>query len=194
MRYTLPELPYAYTDLAPVISEEIMRLHHTKHHQAYVNGANSALEKLEKAREGELDIDIKAVLRDLSFNVNGHILHSMFWENMRAPQENNEPRGIILEKINHSFGSFAAFKAQLSSAAKAVEGSGWALLMADAEKNLVMVQIEKQNLMSIAGFIPVLGIDVWEHAYYLEYKNDRGAYVDAWWQLVNWEDVEKRIG
>jgi Fe-Mn family superoxide dismutase len=193
MKYELAPLPYDYSALAPVISEEIMKLHHGKHHAAYVNGANAALEKLEKARNGELEIDIKAVLRDLSFNVNGHVLHQMFWENMRAPQENNMPTPKVAELLSKSFGSVEAFMKQFSAAAKAVEGSGWALLVADSDKNLMMIQIEKQNFMHIAGYTPILGIDVWEHAYYLDYKNDRGAYVDAWWKLVNWADVEARI-
>lgn len=193
MKYELAPLPYAYDALAPVISEEIMKLHHDKHHAAYVNGANAALEKLEKARNGELEVDIKAVLRDLSFNVNGHVLHQMFWENMRAPQENNVPTGAVKEALEKSFGSVEAFQKQFSAAAKAVEGSGWALLVADTDKNLMMIQIEKQNFMHIAGFTPILGIDVWEHAYYLDYKNDRGAYVDAWWKLVNWDDIERRL-
>lgn len=193
MKYELAPLPYAYDALAPVISEEIMKLHHDKHHAAYVNGANAALEKLEKARNGEVEIDIKAVLRDLSFNVNGHVLHQMFWENMRAPQENNAPTGVVKEALEKSFGSVEAFQKQFSAAAKAVEGSGWALLVADSDKNLMMIQIEKQNFMHVAGFTPILGIDVWEHAYYLDYKNDRGAYVDAWWKLVNWDDIERRF-
>lgn len=193
MRYELPQLPYEYGALAPVISEEIMKLHHDKHHMAYVTGANAALEKLEKARAGEMEIDIKAVLRDLSFHVNGHLLHQMFWENMRAPQENNVPTGMVAEKITEQFGSFEAFSKQFSAAAKAVEGSGWALLVADEKKNLFIIQIEKQNFMFIAGFTPILGVDVWEHAYYLDYKNDRGAYVDAWWKLVNWDDVARRL-
>ncbi|WKZ29797.1 MAG: superoxide dismutase [Candidatus Dojkabacteria bacterium] len=193
MKYELAPLPYAYDALAPVISEEIMKLHHDKHHAAYVNGANAALEKLEKARNGEVEIDIKAVLRDLSFNVNGHVLHQMFWENMRAPQENNVPTGAVKEALEKSFGSVESFQKQFGAAAKAVEGSGWALLVADTDKNLMMIQIEKQNFMHVAGFTPILGIDVWEHAYYLDYKNDRGAYVDAWWKLVNWDDIERRL-
>lgn len=193
MRYELPALPYAYNALEPVISAEIMMLHHDKHHAAYVNGANAALEKLEKARSGEQEIDIKAVLRDLSFNVNGHILHEMFWETMRAPQDNNMPGADVSALLDKNFGSFEAFQKQFSAAAKAVEGSGWALLVSDHLQNLLMIQIEKQNLMNIAGYTPILGIDVWEHAYYLDYKNDRAAFVDAWWRVVNWDAVVRRI-
>lgn len=192
--YSLPDLPYAYDALEPVISKEIMQLHHDKHHLAYVNGANTALEQLEKARKGEIEINIKAVMRDLSFNLNGHLLHEIFWENMRPAAENNMPEGEVLELLEKNFGSFDAFKKEYSDAAKAVEGSGWVVLMKDEEKNLFVGQLEKHNLLGINGFTPILVNDVWEHAYYLDYKNDRGAYVENWWKVVNWEDVAKRLG
>lgn len=193
MRYELPELEYGYADIAPVISEEIMKLHHDKHHAAYVTGANAALEKLEKNRAGELEIDVRAVLRDLSFNVNGHLLHSMLWETIRAPRENNMPTDVVMDKINEQFGSFEAFWKQFAAAAKAVEASGWAVLAADHEKNMFILQVEKQNVMFIAGFMPIMGIDVWEHAYYLDYKNDRAAYVDAFSKIIDWDAVNSRI-
>jgi len=194
-KYVLPDLPYAYNALEPVISEEIMKLHHDKHHAAYVNGANAALEKLDKARKGELQIDIKAVLRDYSFNFGGHVLHSIFWPNMASPGKGGgTPGGALADKIRADFGSFDKFKAQFSDAAKTVEGSGWALLLFDNMTNqLVLTQIEKQNFMHLAQLPILLGIDVWEHAYYLLYKNDRGAYVDKWWGVVNWDDVSKRF-
>jgi len=150
--YTLPPLPYAYEALEPHISKQIMTLHHDKHHNAYVTGANAALDKLEKARKGELQIDIKAVLRDYSFNVDGHILHSIFWPNM-APtgKGGGTPGGAIGDWINRDFGGFDKFKAQFTEAAKTVEGSGWALLLHDPEtKSLVMTQVEKQNFMHLA--------------------------------------------
>ena len=189
----LQPLPYKSDALEPVISRKIMELHHDKHHAAYVTGANAALDKLEKGRTGGIEIDVKAVLRDLSFHLNGHILHELFWRNMKAPEENNAPGGKIADLINTSFGSFDAFKKQFSAAAKTVEGSGWAAIEADDKKNLYIVQIEKHNLSHITGFKPILVLDVWEHAYYLDYLNDRGAFVDKWWQIVNWKDVEKRI-
>jgi Fe-Mn family superoxide dismutase len=194
-RYELPQLPYAYNALEPYIIEEIMRLHHTKHHQAYVNGANAALEKIEKAAKGEIQIDVRAVLRDLSFNLDGHKLHSIFWPNM-APhgKGGGKPGGAIADKINAEFGSFENFKKLFSDAAKTVEGVGWALLLYDPEVDrLVLTQIEKQNLMHLAELPILLSIDVWEHAYYLQYKNDRASYVDNWWNVVNWDDVEKRF-
>ncbi|MEM0482949.1 MAG: superoxide dismutase [Nitrososphaerota archaeon] len=194
-RYTLPQLPYAYNALEPVISEQIMTLHHTKHHQAYVNGANAALEKIEKAARGEIEIDVRAVLRDLSFNLDGHKLHSIFWPNMAPPGKGGgKPGGGIADRIEKEFGGFDRFKKLFSDAAKTVEGVGWALLLYDPETDrLVLTQIEKQNLMHLAQLPILLSLDVWEHAYYLQYKNDRASYVDAWWQVVNWDDVDKRF-
>src|SRR5690606_30474097 len=170
--YSLPDLPYAYDALEPVISKEIMQLHHDKHHLAYVNGANTALEQLEKARKGEIEINIKAVMRDLSFNLNGHLLHEIFWENMRPAKDDNAPSGEVLSLLEKNFGSFDAFKKEYSDAAKAVEGSGWVVLMKDEQNNLFVGQLEKHNLLGISGFTPILVNDVWEHAYYLDYKND----------------------
>jgi Fe-Mn family superoxide dismutase len=189
----LPPLPYKYNALEPVISQKIMELHHDKHHKSYVDGANAALEKLEKYRKGEIEIDVRATLRDLSFHMNGHVLHSIFWPNMKPPEENNKPGGKVADLINKVFGSFESFKKEFSNAAKSVEGSGWAVLVKDEKNNLYVFQIEKHNLMHVAGFKPLLVLDVWEHAYYLDYLNDRGKYVDSWWKVVNWDDVEKRL-
>jgi len=194
MRYELKPLPYAYEALEPVISREIMQLHHDKHHAAYVTGANAALEKLEKNRSGELpDLDLKATLRDLSFHVSGHFLHELFWEVMQPVQENNTPSGELLKRIEQSFGSFDALKKQFSVTAKTVEGSGWAVLYSTQQKDLVLMSIEKHNLNHLPGFRPVLALDVWEHAYYLDYKNDRGAYVEKWWEAVNWTKVSEFV-
>ncbi len=193
MKVELPKLPYEYNALEPVISEEIMRLHHQKHHAAYVKGANAALEKLEKYNKGELEINVREVLRDLSFHMNGHVLHSLFWEIMRPPEDENKPDGKILELIEKSFGSFESFKKLFSASAKQVEGVGWALLVKCPNDNFYVLNIEKHNLMHIAGFKPLLAIDVWEHAYYLQYKNDRGSYVDNWWKVVNWDKVNQLL-
>ncbi len=195
-RYSLPQLPYAYNALEPYIAEEIMKLHHQKHHQSYVNGANAALEKLEKFRKGELQqIDIRAVLRDLSFHLNGHVMHSIFWPNMAPPGKGGgKPGGKTADLINKFFGSFDKFKEEFSQAAKNVEGVGWAILIYEPlEEQLLILQIEKHNLMHAADAQVLLALDVWEHAYYLQYKNDRGSYVDNWWNVVNWDDVEKRL-
>ncbi len=193
--YSLPPLPYAYNALEPHISEQIMKLHHDKHHNAYVTGANAALDKLEKARAGTMQIDLKGTLRDLSFNVDGHKLHSIFWPNMAAPGKGGgSPGGRLADKIAAEFGGFDKFKAQFSDAAKAVEGSGWALLNYDKEVDgLMITQVEKQNFMELAESTILLGLDVWEHAYYLQYWNDRAKYVEAWWNVVNWSDVDSRL-
>jgi Fe-Mn family superoxide dismutase len=192
-RIELPDLPYGYDALAPVISKKIMELHHTRHHLAYVTGANAAMDKLEKFRAGEgLEIDYKAVMRDLSFHLNGHKLHSIFWQNLKKSKKDNAPTGALLEKIVEQFGSFDAFKTEFAGAAKGVEGSGWAALIQDGD-DLHVIQIQNQNLMFIAETKPLLLLDVWEHAYYLDYQNDRGKYVDAFWTIVNWEDVAARL-
>jgi Fe-Mn family superoxide dismutase len=192
--YTLPALPYKNNALEPHISEQIMTLHHDKHHAAYVNGANAALDKLEKARAGQMQIDVRGVLRDLSFNIDGHKLHAIFWPNMApAGKGGSTPGGKLGDKITQDFGGFDKFKSQFSDAAKLVEGSGWALLLYDAEiDTLVLTQIEKQNLMHLAELPILLGLDTWEHAYYSQYQNDRAKYVEAWWNVVNWDDVGKR--
>jgi superoxide dismutase, Fe-Mn family len=193
-RYKLPDLPYAYNALVPTISEEIMRLHHDKHHLAYVNGANAALDKLQKAREtGFAGVDVKGVERDLAFHGSGHTMHSTFWPNMK-PNGGGKPGGKIADQINADFAKFDSFKEQFSTAAKQVEGSGWAILAYEPwTQQLITLQAEKHNDLTVQGVVPLLVLDVWEHAYYLQYKNDRAAYVDAWWNVVNWDDVEKRL-
>ena len=195
-KYELPPLPYAYKALEPHISEKIMTLHHDKHHQAYVNGANAALDKLDKARKGEMTVDTRAVLRDYSFNIDGHILHTIFWPNMApAGKGGGTPGGKLADKLQKDFGGFDKFKAQFSDAAKTVEGVGWALLLYDHwGDQLVLTQVEKQNLMHLAQMPILLALDVFEHAYYLDYLNDRAKYVDAWWNVVNWSDVDSRLG
>lgn len=192
-RIELPNLPYAYDALEPVISKKIMELHHTRHHLAYVTGANAAMDRLEKARAGEgLEIDYKATMRDLSFHLNGHKLHSLFWTNLQKTKKDNLPTGALLEKIEEQFGSFEIFKTEFAGSAKGVEGSGWVALIQDGE-DLHVIQIQNHNLMSIVETKPLLVLDVWEHAYYLDYLNDRGKYVDAFWSLINWGDVATRL-
>lgn len=190
--YTLPDLPYSYEALEPVISKEIMQLHHDKHHAAYVTGANAALKSLEESRAGK-EINMKAVMRDLSFNLNGHLLHTIFWANLQSASETNAPSAELEKILTEQFGTLDAFKAEFAAAGKAVEASGWVVLAANAKNELLVMTVEKHNLLSIATFDPVLVLDVWEHAYYLDYKNDRGAYVDAFWKIVNWGDVEMRL-
>lgn len=192
LKYELPDLPYSYSALEPAISEDIMMLHHDKHHKAYVDGANKALELLEGFRNGE-EINIKAVMRDLSFNLNGHILHDIFWKNMKKYSKGNTVNDELKYILETNFGSFDNFKKEFNEAGKSVEGSGWVTLLRNNEGNLLIMQVEKHNLLNIHGFKPVLVNDVWEHAYYLDYKNDRGAYLEAWWDVVNWDDVLERI-
>jgi len=190
--HTLPPLPYAYDALEPVISAEIMTLHHDKHHAAYVKGLNAAETALAKARAAGDYAMVQHWSRQAAFNGGGHYLHSLFWKVMAPPGAGGggEPGGALADKIAEDFGSFADFKAHFSAAARSVEGSGWGLLHYRREDNrLLVLQAENQQKLSPWGSTPILGVDVWEHAYYLDYKNDRGAYVDAWWGVVNWAQV-----
>lgn len=192
-RIELPDLPYGYNALEPVISKDIMMLHHTRHHLSYVTGANAAMDRLEKMRAGEgLEIDYKATMRDLSFHMSGHKLHSIFWNNMRKPKKDNAPTGKLLELIEEQFGSFEALQTEFAAGAKAVEGSGWVMLVQDGE-DLHVVQVQNHNILGIMETNTLLVLDVWEHAYYLDYKNDRGKYVDSFWDVVNWDDVASRL-
>ncbi len=193
--YTLPDLPYSYDALAPHMSKEVLTLHHDEHHAAYVDGANAALEKMRQARENNSDIDLKSVLKSLSFNVGGHVLHKTFWEIM-APADSgkNKPDGEILKAIEKEYGSFERFKKEFSETAKSVEGSGWAALAYNKEYgNLLIAQIEKHNANCYPLYKPLLVLDVWEHAYYLDYKNDRAKFIENWWNIVNWQEAEKRF-
>ena len=191
-RYELPPLPYKYDALEPHISAKIMELHHSKHHKTYVDGANKALDLLDRAKKGE-EIDVKAVMRDLSFHVGGHVLHSIFWPNM-SPNGGGKPGGRIADYIDREFGSFEAFQNIFTKAANTVEGVGWAVLAYDPLRDtLVVHQVEKHNLLHLQGHTPLLVIDVWEHAYYLQYLNVRPNYVKAWWNVVIWDDVDKRL-
>jgi Fe-Mn family superoxide dismutase len=192
--YTLPELPYGYKDLEPYISEEQLKLHHQKHHQAYVTGANNLLEKLDKARKENTDVDMKATLKELSFHLGGNKLHSIFWKNMAPAGKGGggEPSGKIADLINSEFGSFARFKKEYSQAASSCEGSGWAALTYSKMNNrLDIIQIEKHNVNFPAGQPVLMVLDVWEHAYYLDYKNDKAKFIEAFWNIVNWSAVNE---
>ena len=192
MVYTLPDLSYDYDALEPTIDERIMELHHSVHHQGYVDGANAALDELEEMRASGDFEGIKHVKRDLSFNLSGHINHSVFWENM-SPDGGGEPGGKLADAIAADFGSFDAFQAEFSAAAKNVESNGWAMLFYEPQgDHLIVGQVESQNRLAHQGAAPLLALDVWEHAYYLQYENRRGEYVDAWWDVVDWDDVADR--
>jgi Fe-Mn family superoxide dismutase len=192
--YVLPKLPYEYNDLEPFISEEQLRLHHSRHHQAYVNGANAILELLDKARNEGADLDIKSTLKALSFNIGGHILHSLFWNNLASVEKNGSPSESLNEAITDEFGSFERFKKEFTQTATSVEGSGWAALaFCRQTKRPVIMQIEKHNVNVYPMFRILMVLDVWEHAYYIDYKNERSKFVDAFWNIVNWNEVNKRL-
>jgi Fe-Mn family superoxide dismutase len=190
--YELPDLPYDYDALEPVIDERIMELHHDKHHQGYVDGANSALEKLEQMRESGDVGDVKGVKRNLAFNLSGHVNHTVFWENM-SPDGGGEPGGELADAIDEQFGGFDGFKTDFGAASKGVEGSGWGQLVYDhVADQLLVTAVENHQNQQASGSTPLLVLDVWEHAYYLQYENDRGGYVDSFWDVVNWDDVAQR--
>lgn len=194
--HRLPDLPYAYDALEPYINTETMKLHHDKHHAAYVSNLNKAEKALADARAANDFALIQHWSRAAAFNGGGHALHTLFWSIMAPAGKGGggEPTGALSDKIKEDFGSFAAFKAQFSAAAKAVEGSGWALLHHRvSDHRLIVLQAENQQKLSSWDTVPILGIDVWEHAYYLTYRNDRGKYVDEWWSVVNWEQAGKNL-
>lgn len=191
--HTLPPLPYAYNALEPYIDEETMRLHHDKHHQSYVDGLNTAEKKLLEARKtGDFAL-VKHWERELAFNGAGHYLHTIFW-NVMAPHAGGEPTGIAAEQIRKDFGSFDAFKKQFSQAAEKVEGGGWAIwVWSPRSHRTEILTAEKHQNLSQWDVIPLLALDVWEHAYYLKYQNKRADYIEAWWNLVNWKYVNDRL-
>lgn len=193
--YELPKLPYAYDALEPYISKEQLTLHHDKHHQAYVDAANGIIKLFEESREKGTDFDVKAKAKELSFNVSGHQLHNLFWKNMGPAGENGgEPTGKIAEYINEHFGSFERFKKEFSQAAITAEGSGWAVLsFCKSTGRLFILQYEKHNVNLVPKWPPLMVLDVWEHAYYLDYKNVRPDFVKAFWNIVNWDEVNKRL-
>ncbi|AOW93821.1 superoxide dismutase [Rhodococcus sp. WMMA185] len=192
--YTLPELPYDYAALEPHISGKIMELHHDKHHAAYVKGANTALEKMAEAREDGTIAD-KALLlsRNLAFNLGGHTNHSIFWKNL-SPNGGDKPTGDLAAAIDDQFGSFDKFKAHFTGVATTIQGSGWALLGYDTiGQRLVIEQMTDQHGNITAAIIPVVMLDMWEHAFYLDYQNVKPDYVKAWWNVVNWADAAERF-
>ena len=190
--YELPPLPYAKDALEPYYDARTVELHHDKHHQGYVNGLNAALQKLAAARSaGDFSL-VKHLEREVAFHGGGHLLHSVFWTNLK-PGGGGEPSGELAAAVARDFGGFAAFSAQFRAATNGVEGSGWGVLACDAAGNLVVFQVEKHQNQLIAGWAPLLVVDVWEHAYYLKYQNRRAEFVDAVMDhLVNWDDVAGR--
>lgn len=192
-KYVLPELPYAYDALEPHISAEIMELHHSKHHQNYVNGANAALEKLEAARkDGSIAAVVTALSKDLAFNLGGHTNHSLFWENL-GPNGGGKPTGALAAAIDTDFGSFEEFQKHFAAAALGLQGSGWAVLAYDkiGERLVIEQMTDQQGNLSI-DLVPLLLLDMWEHAFYLQYKNVKADYVAAVWNVFSWDEVAAR--
>jgi len=192
--HTLPPLKYAYNALEPFIDAKTLEIHHNKHHKAYVDGLNKAELAMAAARQKGDYQYIKYWEKELAFNGSGHILHSVYWDTMNAPGQGGGPGEHTSYYISQYFGGFDAFKAQFLAAAKAVEGSGWCVLgCSPSFFRLEILQSEKHQNLTQWGIIPILVCDVWEHAYYLKYQNERPSYVDAWWQLIDWIAVEKRL-
>lgn len=192
-KHVLPKLPYKYSALEPYISRDIMVLHHTKHHQSYVDGLNKAELELKNARASKNYDLITHWERELAFHGAGHYLHSIFWFSMH-PNGKRRPTGALFQMIDLSFGSYSAFKEHFTQAAKKVEGVGWAILVwSPRSGRLEILAAERHQHFSQWDVIPLLPLDVWEHAYYLQYKNDRGSYVDHWWNVVDWREAEKRF-
>lgn len=193
LKHTLPDLPYDYDALEPHINTEIMRIHHSKHHATYVNNLNIAEEKLHEAQAKSDVSSVIALAPGLKFNGGGHINHSIFWETL-SPNGGGEPEGELMEAIIRDFGSFANMKAQLSAASVAVQGSGWGWLGYNPTKNALQVAAcaNQDPLQATTGLVPLFGIDVWEHAYYLQYKNVRPDYVGAIFNVANWENISGR--
>jgi superoxide dismutase, Fe-Mn family len=191
--YTLPDLPYDYGALEPHISGEIMQLHHDKHHNTYVTALNEVLEKLASAREKGDFGAIVGMEKTLSFNLGGHLNHSVFWKNL-SPDGGDKPDGELAAAINESFGSFDGFQAHFTSAATTIQGSGWAILAWDTlGQSLHIVQLYDQQANVPVCMVPIVMVDMWEHAFYLQYKNVKPDYVKAWWNVVNWADAAARF-
>jgi Fe-Mn family superoxide dismutase len=191
--YTLPDLPYDYGALAPHIAGEIMELHHSKHHQTYVTALNGVLDKLAEARNNNDFSAIVGLEKTLAFNLGGHVNHSTFWTNL-SPDGGDKPTGELAAALDEHFGSFDAFHAHFTATATTIQGSGWAILGWDQlGKRLLIHQLYDQQANLPAGQIPLVLLDMWEHAFYLQYRNVKPDYVKAWWNVVNWADAENRF-
>jgi len=196
IQHELPALPYAFDSLEPYIDAQTMELHHDKHHAGYVKGLNRAENELEKARAtGDYSM-IQHWSRQAAFHGGGHYLHTLFWQTM-APNGKGgggQPSGMLADRIKANFGNFELFMAHFSAAAKAVEGSGWGILAyRKTDDRLVVLQVENHHKLSQMFVIPILCLDVWEHAYYLKYQNRRADYIKAWWNVVNWSEVAANL-
>ena len=200
-KYELPKLPYAYNALEPHIDAQTMEIHHTKHHQAYTNGLNTALESLSAELQNmeltkllsSIDKVPENVRGAVNFHGGGYDNHTLFWNNMK-PNGGGEAGGSVADVINSSFGGFANFKEKFTKDTGAIQGSGWGWLVYNPQsKKVEFTTMPNQNSPRTKGLIPLLGLDVWEHAYYLKYQNRRPDYITAWWNVVNWDEVDKRL-
>ena len=191
--YTLPDLPYDYSALAPHISAQITELHYTKHHQTYVNSLNQVLEQLAEAREKESFGSLPGLEKTLAFNLGGHVNHSIWWPSL-SPDGGDKPDGELAAAIDEFFGSFDAFQKQFTANATSIQGSGWSILAWDTlGQRLNLFQLYDQQGNIPAAQVPIVLIDMWEHAFYLDYKNVKPDYVKAWWNIVNWADAQRRF-
>ncbi|MBO0828198.1 MAG: superoxide dismutase [Streptosporangiales bacterium] len=192
-QYSLPDLPYDYGALEPHISGQIMELHHDKHHQTYVTGANTALDQLEEARASEKLQTVNLLQKNLAFNLAGHVNHTVFWPNM-SPNGGDKPDGELAAAIDEFFGSFDGFQAHFTQSALGIQGSGWSILAWDSVgQRLIIEQLYDHQGNLAVGTVPLLMLDMWEHAFYLQYKNVKADYVKAWWNVANWDDVTRRF-
>ncbi len=190
--YSLPDLAYDYGALEPHINGRIMELHHGKHHAAYVKGANTALDQLHEKRQSNDFATLSMLERNLAFHVSGHVLHSIFWTNL-SPDGVDEPSGALAETIGSTFGGFDAFREQMTQAATTIQGSGWALASWEpVAQRMVIQQVHDHQGNHGQGTVPLLAIDAWEHAYYLQYENQKADFFEAIWRVVNWADVGRR--
>eukprot|EP01117_Protostelium_nocturnum_P018560 TRINITY_DN778_c0_g1_i1.p1 TRINITY_DN778_c0_g1~~TRINITY_DN778_c0_g1_i1.p1 ORF type:complete len:241 (+),score=100.41 TRINITY_DN778_c0_g1_i1:225-947(+) len=192
--FKLPDLPYDFNALEPAISGEIMELHYKKHHQAYVTNLNSSLEKFHAAESKGDASQLSALTQAIRFNGGGHVNHSIFWTNLTPKSKFSPPKGELAKRIDKQFGSLDKFVTKFNEKTAAVQGSGWGWLGYNPEEDtLSIVTLPNQDPLSTTGLVPLLGIDVWEHAYYLQYKNARPDYLKAIWQVINWENVAERF-
>ncbi|MGQ0618048.1 MAG: superoxide dismutase [Acidimicrobiia bacterium] len=191
--YALPDLAYDPGALEPHVSGRITELHHDKHHAAYVKGANTALDKLAEIRDKSDFTAISMLEKNLAFHVSGHVLHSVFWTNL-SPDGGGEPTGPLAELLDETFGGFTAFRLQMTQAAATIQGSGWALASWEPVAGRLLVQqVHDHQGNHGQGTVPLLAIDGWEHAYYLQYENRKAEFFDAIWNVVNWDDVGQRL-
>lgn len=198
MKYAVPELSYSYDALEPYIDQQTMNIHHSKHHAAYVNNLNAALEGQEEWQEKSVEVLLtsldhlpESIYWAVRNNAGGHYNHSLFWSSI-GPNQGKEPAGELADAINNTFGSFQQFKESFGKAALTRFGSGWAWLVLDKDGKLAVTSTANQDNPITEGLKPLLGLDVWEHAYYLKYQNRRADYIGAWWSVVNWDAVEER--